>query len=45
VPLLEQDLLSQLKAQSLLPPGDYFCCPLLQEQVNHTVWTDGMIVG
>jgi hypothetical protein len=45
VPLLRQDLLSQLKAQILLPPGDYFCCPLLREQIDPTVWTDGMTVG
>jgi hypothetical protein len=32
VSLLGQDLLSQLKAQILLPPGSYLCCPLLQEQ-------------
>jgi hypothetical protein len=38
VPLLGWDLLSQLKAQILLPPGDYLCCPLLQEQVDPTVW-------
>jgi hypothetical protein len=29
VTLLEWDLLSQLKAQILLPPGSYLCCPLL----------------
>jgi hypothetical protein len=45
VSLLGQDLLSQLKVQILLPPGDYLCCPLLQEQVAPTVWTDGMTVG
>jgi hypothetical protein len=45
VPLLQQDLLSQLKAQILLPPGDYLCCLLLQEQLDPTVWTDGMTVG
>jgi hypothetical protein len=27
--LLRWDLLSQLKAQILLPPGSYLCCPLL----------------
>jgi hypothetical protein len=32
VSLMGQDLLSQLKAQILLPPGSYLCCPLLQEQ-------------
>jgi hypothetical protein len=43
VPLLDWDLLSQLKAQILSPPS-YLCCPLLQEQINPTVWTDGMTV-
>jgi hypothetical protein len=33
------------KAQILLPPGSYLCCPLLQEQIDPTVWTDGMTVG
>jgi hypothetical protein len=37
VSLLGQDLLSQLKAQILLPPGNYLCCPLLQEQRDSTV--------
>jgi hypothetical protein len=45
VPLLGWDLLSQLKAQILLPSGDYLCYPLLQEQVDPTVWTDGVTVG
>jgi hypothetical protein len=45
VPLLGQDLLSQLKAQILLPIGSYLCCSLLQEQIDPTVWTDGMTVG
>jgi hypothetical protein len=40
VPFLGQDLLYQLKAQILLPPGDYLCCPLLQEQVDPTMWSD-----
>jgi hypothetical protein len=44
VPLLGLDLLSQLKAQILLPPGDYLCCPFLQEQLDPTVWTDGLTV-
>jgi hypothetical protein len=43
--LLGWDLLSQLKAQILLPPGSYLCCPLLQEQIDSTVWTDEMSVG
>jgi hypothetical protein len=45
VSLLGQDLLSQLKAQVLLLPGSYLCCPLLQEQRDSTVWTDEMTVG
>jgi hypothetical protein len=45
VSLLGWDLLSQLKAQILLPPGSYFCCPLLQEQIDSTVWMDEMSVG
>jgi hypothetical protein len=43
--LLGQDLLSQLKAQILLSPCSYLCCPLLQEQIDSTVWTDEMSVG
>jgi hypothetical protein len=43
--LLGQDLLSQLKTQILLPRGSYFCCPLLQEQIDSTTWTDEMSVG
>jgi hypothetical protein len=45
VPLLGWDLLSQLKAKILLPPGNYLCCPLLEEQVDPPVWTDEMTVG
>jgi hypothetical protein len=45
VSLLGQDLLSQLKAQVLLPPGSYLCCPLLQKQRDSTVWTNEMSVG
>jgi hypothetical protein len=45
VSLLGWDLLSQLKTQILLPPGSYFCCPLLQEQIDSTMWTDKMSVG
>jgi hypothetical protein len=45
VSLMGQDLLSQLKTQILLHPGSYFCCPLLQEQRDSTVWTDEMSVG
>jgi hypothetical protein len=45
MPLLGWDLLSQLKAQVLLSPGSYFCCPLLQEQIDSTMWTDEMNVG
>jgi hypothetical protein len=43
--LLGQDLLSQLKTQILLLPGSYLCCPLLQEQIDSTVWTDEMSIG
>jgi hypothetical protein len=43
VPLLGWDLLSKLKI--LLPTGNYLCCPLLQEQIDPTVWTDEMSVG
>jgi hypothetical protein len=46
IPLLGQDLLSQLKLQILLPPPqEYFCFPLIEEQVDPTVWTDGTMVG
>jgi hypothetical protein len=45
VSLVGWDLLSQLKAQILLPPGSYLCCSLLQEQIDSTVWTDEMSVG
>jgi hypothetical protein len=43
--LLGRDLLSELKTHILLPPGSYFCCPLLQEQTDSTMWTDEMSVG
>jgi hypothetical protein len=43
--LLGQDLLSQLKTQILLPTGSYFCCSLLQEQKDSTMWTDKVSVG
>jgi hypothetical protein len=43
--LLGQDLQSQLKTQILLLPGSYFCCSLLQEQIDSTMWTDEMSVG
>jgi hypothetical protein len=39
--LLGQDLLSKLGVQLLLPPGEYFCLLLIEEQVDPTVWTDG----
>jgi hypothetical protein len=42
--LLGWDLLSQLKAYILLLPGSYFCCPLIQEQIDSTVWTEEMRV-
>jgi hypothetical protein len=44
VSLLGWDLLSQLKAQSLLPPGSYLCCPLFEEQIDSTMLTDEMSV-
>jgi hypothetical protein len=37
--------ISTQNSQILLPPGSYFCCPLLQEQIDPTVWTDEMSVG
>jgi hypothetical protein len=40
-PLLGQDLLSKLGVQLLLPAGEYFCLPLIEEQVDPTVWADG----
>jgi hypothetical protein len=43
--LLGWNLLSQLKTQILLPPGSYLCCPLLQKQIDSTMWTDEMSVG
>jgi hypothetical protein len=45
VTLLGWDLLSQLKAQILLPTGSYLYCPLLQEQIDSTLWTDETSVG
>jgi hypothetical protein len=45
VPLLGWDLLSQLKVQMLLLPDDYLFCPFLQEQIDPTVWIDGMTEG
>jgi hypothetical protein len=45
VPLLGWDLPSQLKAQILFPPGNYLCCPLLHEEIDSTVWIDGMTAG
>jgi hypothetical protein len=43
--LLGQDLLSRLKVQILLPPGEYFCFSSIEEQVDPTVWTDSTTVG
>jgi hypothetical protein len=43
--LLGRDLLSKLGVQLLLPPGEYFCLPLIEEKVDPTVWTDGHTVG
>jgi hypothetical protein len=36
---------TKLKAQILLLPGSYFCCPFLQEQIHSTMWTDEISVG
>jgi hypothetical protein len=44
-PLLGQDFLSKLGMQLLLPPGEYFCLPLIEEKVDSTVWTDEHTVG
>jgi hypothetical protein len=43
--LLGWDLLSLLKVKILLHLSDYLCCPLLQEQIDLTLWTDVMTVG
>jgi hypothetical protein len=45
VSLLGQNLQSQLKTQILPPPGSYFCCPLLHEQIDPIAWTDEMSIG
>jgi hypothetical protein len=34
-----------LGVQLLLPPGEYFRLPLIEEQVDPTVWMDGHTVG
>jgi hypothetical protein len=44
-PLLGWDLLSKFGVQLLLPPGEYFCLPLIEEQVDSTVWVDGHTMG
>jgi hypothetical protein len=44
-PLLGWDLLSQLKVQFLLPPGEYYCLPLIESQVDLAIWTDSQTVG
>jgi hypothetical protein len=33
------------KRLNSLPPGNYLCCLLLQEQIDPTVWTDGITIG
>jgi hypothetical protein len=33
------------KCSNSPPPGSYLYCPLLQEQIDPTVWTDGVSVG
>jgi hypothetical protein len=43
-PLLGRDLLSKLGVQ-LLPPGEYFCLLLIEEQVEPTMWIDGHTMG
>jgi hypothetical protein len=46
IPLLGRDLLSKLKVHILLPPREYFCMPLIEEQVDHlSVWMDGSTIG
>jgi hypothetical protein len=45
IPLLRWDLLSKLGVQLLLPPGEYFCLPLIEEQVYPMVWMYGHTVG
>jgi hypothetical protein len=34
-----------LEVELLLPTGEYFCLPQIEEQVDHTVWLDGHSVG
>jgi hypothetical protein len=41
VPFWGQDLLSQLKVQPFLPPGEYCCMLLIESQVDPAVCTDG----
>jgi hypothetical protein len=45
ISLLGQDLLPQLKVQSLLPPWGILLFPLIEEQVDPTVWTDSITVS
>jgi hypothetical protein len=44
-PLLGGDLLSKLGVQLLLPLGEYFCLPLIEEQVYPVVWINGQYCG
>jgi hypothetical protein len=45
IPLLGRNLLSKLKVQVLLPPGEYFCISLIEEQVDLSVWMDISTLG
>jgi hypothetical protein len=44
-PLLGRDFLSKSGVQLLLPPGEYFCLPLIEEQIDPMVWMDGHTMG
>jgi hypothetical protein len=41
---LGRNLLSKLKVQILLPHGKYFCIPLIEEQEESSIWTDGSTI-
>jgi hypothetical protein len=47
IPLLGRDFLSKLKSKyySPSPNQEYFCMPLIEEQVNLSVWMDGSNIG
>jgi hypothetical protein len=38
--MIGQDILSKLGVQILLTPGKYFCLPMIEEQVDPTVWME-----